>query len=176
MLGIAAVALGVVPAAASAATAACQGDRPALRWDVVRDTKTVSVSLTSASYSTASAIKPIQVTVLRNGTSRTLNFSSPTTEFTYRPRKGEQARFMATYVEDNSGYQPSFVGLTPNLVPVAISPLVQAILQLPSALVPIALPTTGSVGIFGANQCGRVQALLVGQATASRRARIVKRY
>jgi hypothetical protein len=173
---VAALALGVLPAAASAATASCQSSHPALRWDVVRDTKTVSVSLASASFSQASAVKPVVVTVLRNGSSRTLNFNSPTSEFTYRPARGEQARFMATYVEDSSGYQPAVLGITQGLVPVALDPLVQAILHLPGAIVPIAVPSTGNLGVFGANQCGRVQALLVGQATASRRARIVKRY
>lgn len=188
VLACAAVFAAVAPSPAGAATvAACADNAPALEWQVDRnstgrDRSRRAISLRYANGGgSASVVKPISVTIVRGGKTRTVAWSSLQGEYRYRARKGERAGLMAVYSEDSSGYSRSTVGALAFL-PVDLSGLFSGLVTptlqqlqpvfglLPPAL-QVVVPAGNLPGSYGGQSCARLQPLVVQEKAGARQAR-----
>jgi len=168
----------VAPAGAEAATA-CTGPA-ALSFQVDRstfgsDTRQRTIDLQPAGGGSASAVKPISVMVMRNGSNRALQFADLQDQYVYQAKPGEQARFVAAYLEDKSAYGALGVALVPVPVPVTVpgSEGLPAPLNslFPGGQLTLPLPLLSVGGVFSQDICARVLTLTVGEASAARKAR-----
>lgn len=170
----------VAPATAQAATApACTTKNAALAFQVDRnafgrDKSLRAIDFRPAGGTSATSTTPISLTVMRNGASRTLRFDSQQGQYRYRARRGEQARFMAVYLEDGSGYGAVALGAQQRVtipLPVlgSLPPPLAALF--PNDEISVFLPSLTSGGVYGSSVCARGLPLTVGEGTAARRAR-----
>ncbi len=165
----------VAPASASAdAVATCSAKTPVLQFQVDRnatgrDRTRRAISLQYGGGSSAAAIKPIRLTIVRGGKTRTMQLSSLNSEYRYRARKGERAAFMAVYAEDSSGYGQSTTAPPMILQPlVGVSPGLLGIVfgLVPAPLLQVLVPTSSNPGAFSSDVCARVQPLVVQEKAA----------
>ncbi len=173
-----------VPAAEAATPAACTGSS-VLEWRVYRDGSKRLVELADASAgTTASATQPVAITVIRNGVSRSFAWRTSVDGYLYRPARGEQARFLAVYLEDSSGYGTNTAGPNQSItVPIPGFELVAGVLTplFPTGTitVPLPLPVPLPAGLqpapnttYRSSVCVRTLPLTIAEAgTASRRAK-----
>jgi hypothetical protein len=163
----------MLASAGAAHAASCSSaSTPALKWEVVADGKTRGVSLVStANGFNGTAVFPATIQVIRNGQSTTKTFTSRNSQFTYTPAKGEQAKFLAVYSEDASGYAATQFGVQ-QIIPVTLPGAITSLLTLPTVInIKVPFPATpfGSPGPFGANLCTRSLAAVVAEKARSSR-------
>lgn len=193
LVGAVAAALVAATPASAASVAACTNKQPVLRFNVDRnstgkDRTRRAISLSYGGYTSAAAITPIRLTIVRGGKTVTKTWPTLNGEYRYKAHKGESVAFMAIYAEDSSGYGRSTTG-TPTILPIplpvdvaglgsSITPPLQAVFGLlPSPLQPllqVLVPTGSNPGAFASNICARIQPLVVSEkaaATKSRHAR-----
>lgn len=163
-----------------------------LRWDVDRnaggrDRTRRTLTLENAGETTASAVKPIRVTIVRGGRTRTMQWNSLNGDYSYRARKGERVGAMAVYAEDSSGYDRATVKtfeFLPVKLPVDLAgtvgalgalPPIQMVFGLLPPVLQVAVPLDTQGGAFGSQTCARLEPLAVQEATAASRARTYRR-
>jgi hypothetical protein len=163
----------MLASAGAAHAASCSSaTTPALKWEVVADGKTRGVSLTStANGFNGSAIFPATIEVIRNGQTTTKTFTTRNAQYTYKPSKGEQVKFLAVYTEDASGYGGIQFGVQ-QITPVALPAPIASILTLPTLIniqVPFPATPVGLAPTFGANLCTRSLGAVVAEKARSSR-------
>jgi hypothetical protein len=166
---------GMLATAGAAQAASCSSaTTPALKFEVVADGKTRGVSLTSTEKGfNGSAIFPASIQVIRNGQTVSRTFTNRSSQYLYKPAKGEQTRFLAVYTEDSSDYNAAQFGVQ-QISPVALPEPVASLLLLPSVInikvpfpaTPIGLPTG-----FNTQLCTRSLGAMVTEARSARSSR-----
>ena len=172
MVALACVVGMLVSAGAAQAASCSSSSTPSLKWEVVGSGTTRGISLVStADGFQGSAVFPASVTILRGGGTIQRTFTSRSSQYVYKARKGEQVRFLAVYSEDSSGYGGTQFGVQ-QVTPVTLPPLVASLLTLPSVInikVPFPATPLGAPGAFGANLCTRSLGALVAEKARSSR-------
>jgi len=159
-------------AGAAQAASCSSASTPALKFEVVADGATRGISLTSTAKGfNGSAVFPATIEVIRNGQTTQKTFTSRSSQYLYKPRKGEQVRFLAVYSEDASGYQAIQFGVQ-QITPLTLPAPIASLLTLPSVInVQVPFPAT-PVGLptgFNPSLCARSLGALVAEKARSSR-------
>jgi hypothetical protein len=189
VVGLACLAGSLATAGAAQATTCSSASTPALKFEVVSDGASRGVSLTSTEKGfTASAMFPAALQVIRGGQTIQKTLTSRSSQYVYKPTKGEQVRFLALYNEDSSGYGATQFGVgLGQIAPIALPPIVGTLLALPAVItvqVPFPATPVGFPTGFNPSLCTRsLGAVVAEKARASRsrrshaaRFRVIRRH